>query len=455
MDDLRRQVEELLARVSELERENAELRTRNAELEAERKRWGKKYTPKANAKNRAKKTPDLRKPPHRKHPGVFRKPAVADEKTIHHDVRLECCPHCGCEDLEETGRFDDHLVEDIPEPTVERHRYRRHVQKCRDCGRTCQGRGDLELPGAHIGPRARLLAGYGRAHLGISLKKTDDLLWQLFGMDLSRAGTLGHIRWGAALFDPVVEKLFEILRASAVIHADETGWRIDGKNVWVWCFSNPRLALFLIDHHRSADVVRRALGDSLPGVLVTDFYAAYHAIECRKQKCLVHLLRDLHALREELSRHHVTKYVQPLITLLQDAIQLAKIKSTMSGRKYKAACREIETRLETILWQKPKQPDCQRINKRLVRHRFELLVFLEHADVPADNNTGERDIRSVVAARNDGGVNRSDWGAAAFATWKSVIRTCQKNSLNFLEYGLSVLRARAADTPLPLPLDSG
>ncbi len=213
--------------------------------------------------------------------------------------------------------------------------------------------------------------------------------------------------------------------------------------------------MFLIDHHRSADVVRRALGDSLPGVLVTDFYAAYHAIECRKQKCLVHLLRDLHALREELSRHHVTKYVQPLITLLQDAIQLAKIKSTMSGRKYKAACREIETRLETIIWQKPKQPDCQRINKRLVRHRFELLVFLEHADVPADNNTGERDIRSVVAARNDGGVNRSDWGAAAFATWKSVIRTCQKNSLNFLEYGLSVLRARAADTPLPLPLDSG
>ena len=81
--------------------------------------------------------------------------------------------------------------------------------------------------------------------------------------------------------------------------------------------SNPRLALFLIDNHRSADVVKRALRDSLPGVLVTDFYTAYHAIACRNQKCL---LRDLHDLREELSRHHVTKYVQPLINLLQDAI---------------------------------------------------------------------------------------------------------------------------------------
>ena len=455
MDDLRQQVEELLTRVAELEQENAELRTSNAELEVELKRRRKKYQPKANAKQRAKKTPDRRKQPHRKHSGVCREPPVADENTIDHDVRLECCPHCGCDNLEETGRFDDHLVEDIPEPKIELHRYRRHVQKCRGCGRECQGRGDLELPGAHIGPRARLLAGYGRAHLGISLEKTNDLLWQLFGMDLSRAGTLGHIRWGAALFDPVVEKLFEILRVSAVIHADETGWRIDGKNVWAWCFSNPRLALFLIDHHRSADVVKRALGDSLPGVLVTDFYAAYHAIECRKQKCLVHLLRDLHELREELSRHHVRKYVEPLIALLGDAIELAKTRSTISGRKYKAACQKIETRLETIIWQKPKQPDCRRINKRLVRHRFELLTFLEQADVPADNNTAERDIRSVAAARNDGGVNRSNWGAAAFATWKSVIRTCQKNSLNFLEYGLSVLRARAADSPLPLPLDSG
>ena len=196
---------------------------RIAELEAELKRCGKRYRPKANAKQQAKKTPDRRKQPHRKHPGVFREPPVVDENTIDHDVRLERCPHCGCDELEETGRFDDHLVEDIPKPKIELHRDRRHIQKCRECGRECQGRGDLELPGAHIGPRARLLAGYSRAHLGISLEKTDDLLWQLFGLDLSRAGTLGHIRWGAALFDPVVTKLFEILRASPVIHADETG----------------------------------------------------------------------------------------------------------------------------------------------------------------------------------------------------------------------------------------
>ena len=455
MDELRRQVDDLFEEVALLRRQLDARDARIVELEAELKRRGKKYTPKANAPKSSRKKTGRRKKPHRKHPGVFRTPPVPDEHTIDHDVRLVCCPHCGCDDLEETGRFDDHLVEDIPEPKIELHRYRRHVQTCRGCGRECQGRGDLELPGAHIGPRARLLAGYSRAHLGISLEKTDDLLWQLFGMDLSRAGTLGHIRWSAALFEPVVKELFKILRESPVIHADETGWRIDGKNVWAWCFCNPQLALFLIDRHRSADVVTRALGESLPGVLVTDFYAAYHQIDCKKQKCLVHLLRDLHELRDALSRWHVTKYVGPLIALFHDATELSQRRETLSAKKYAAACATIETRLDTIIWQKPQQPDCRRINTRLVRHRFELLTFLEHADVPADNNTCERDIRSVVAARNDGGVNRSDWGANAFATLKSVIRTCQKNGLNFLEYGLSVLHAQADDVSLPLPLDSG
>lgn len=454
MEELQQKIDELLARIAELEADNEELRVRNAELERELKRRGKRYRPKPNANKQAGETADRRKRPFRKHPGVFRQPPVPDENTIHHDVRLPECPFCGSGDLEDTGRYEDHLVEDIPEPRRELHRYRRHIQRCLRCDRECQGRGDLELPGAHIGPRARLLAGYCRAYLGISLGKSDDLFHQLFGLDLSRAGTLGHIRWGGALFDPVVQELFVILRESPVIHADETGWRIDGKNVWAWCFSNPRLALFLIDHHRSAEVVKRALGESLPGVLVTDFYAAYSRIECRKQKCLVHLLRDLHELRDELSRWHVAQYVQPLITLFQDAIELANRRCRMSDRAYVAACGEIEKRLEMIIWQKPRQPDCQRINKRLVRHRFELLTFLEVNDVPADNNSGERDIRSIVAARNDGGVSRSDWGAKAFATLKSVIRTCQKNGRNFLEYGLTVVRARAAHLPLPLPFDT-
>jgi hypothetical protein len=183
MDDLRRRIDELLGRVAEWEARNAELQRRNAELEARNvelerqlKRRGKKYTPKPNTKKSGGQKTDRRKQPHRTHPGVFREPPTPDEDTIYHDVRLPCCPHCGGEDLQDSGRFDDHWVEEIPQPKVELHCYRRHEQECQQCGRRFQGRGEREIPGDHIGPRARLLAGYCRAHLGISLEKTDDLL---------------------------------------------------------------------------------------------------------------------------------------------------------------------------------------------------------------------------------------------------------------------------------------
>lgn len=83
----------------------------------------------------------------------------------------------------------------------------------------------------------------------------------------------------------------------------------------------------------------------------------------------------------------------------------------------------------------------------------ELFTFLEQPHVPPENNAAERDIRSVAAARSDGGVNRSPEGATAFANLKSIIRTCQKNGRNFIDYGLQTIRSLFPGKPLPLPLD--
>ena len=71
--------------------------------------------------------------------------------------------------------------------------------------------------------------------------------------------------------------------------------------------------------------------------------------------------------------------------------------------------------------------------------------------MPADNNLAERDIRSVAAARADGGVNRTDRGAKVFANLKTIIRTCQKQGLNFFDYARQVMRATLASHPPPLP----
>jgi transposase len=448
---LRIQLAERDARIAVLEARNAELEARNTELEAELKRRGKNYRPKGNTVKKKRKGPDRRTKGHRQHSGSTRPEPDQAQEPIHHDVHVEQCPFCGGE-VEPTGEFDDKFVEDLPEPKVEVHRYRRHVYRCRCCQKRLKGRSDLEVPGGTVGDRAKLLTVYGRAHLGISLGKTTALLEELFGLKLSRSGALGHLRWFSTHFDPVVQQLLALLRESAVVHADETGWRIDGKNVWCWLFANPQIAVFLIDHHRSGAVVRAALGDSLPGVLVTDFYAAYHALDCRKQRCLVHLLRELVKLREELSPRLVAKNIQPLIDLFTDAIDLGKRRAQLTAAVFQAERATIQKRFDNCWWRSSSDPDCQRIYARLRRHREELLVFLDEPAVPADNNAGERDIRSVAAARGDGGVNRTDWGAKAFGVAKSIVRTCQKSGRNFFRYALDALAQIRKGKTAPLPL---
>ena len=79
-----------------------------------------------------------------------------------------------------------------------------------------------------------------------------------------------------------------------MVHADETGWREDGANGYVWTFSTPTERHFL--HRGQNKEEDEVLGESFGGVLVSDFYAAYHHYDGPKQRCWVHLLRDIHDL---------------------------------------------------------------------------------------------------------------------------------------------------------------
>jgi hypothetical protein len=105
-----------------------------------------------------------------------------------------------------------------------------------------------------------------------------------------------------------------------------------------------------------------------------------------------------------------------------------------------------------MLRTRSRQPDRVRIWKRLYKHCDELFTFLDDPAVPADNNGTERDIRSLAAARNDGGTHRADWSAAAFARLKSVIVAGMKNQVRFIRYGIEVVRAQLRGERLPLPL---
>ena len=117
-----------------------------------------------------------------------------------------------------------------------------------------------------------------------------------------------------------------------MVHADETSWRVDGVNHYLWFAGNPDLAFFHIDRHRSTQVAQDILGQKLDAVLVTDGYAVYENILSKAhQTCLAHLLQDARAIIEQLDLMdppdsndlQLRKFAKQNKRILKDACQWA------------------------------------------------------------------------------------------------------------------------------------
>ena len=78
-------------------------------------------------------------------------------------------------------------------------------------------------------------------------------------------------RLQAVLFAWYLEIQAEAL-GSAVLHADETGWRVNGKTHWLWCFTTADLSYSLIDRSRGSPALAQFYEEEFDGTLVTDFW---------------------------------------------------------------------------------------------------------------------------------------------------------------------------------------
>jgi transposase len=197
----------------------------------------------------------------------------------------------------------DHLQEDIviqPRPLVTRYRHGQAF--CVRCRQTVVQAGAGELLNAPIGPVAKSAAIYLRYRIGISYRKTAELFRELFGLKFVPASAVGFDRKAAARGAPIYEDLRQKVRASDVIHADETSWRSNGLAHFVWFAGNEKLALFHIDRHRSAAVAKTLLGENFDGTLVRDRYAAYNGIGKDWQSCLAHIITKAKEISREQAR---------------------------------------------------------------------------------------------------------------------------------------------------------
>lgn len=412
-------------KIRQLEKENSKLKK---ELQAKRKppKWAKanKNRNKDGSKRQGKKRGPKKghKPNPRKRP---------DEDEVDQEVTWTplICPDCDT-NLPAPHKWHTHHQIDLPPPN--KTITTKHIIGWSWCSECKKERSVSDkLASTLYGPRLHAQVSYWKFDLGLTFGKIQKLLRDQFNLDVSRGILSEMISRTAKKFESAYEDIKTLLLEQDYLHADETGWRVDGNNHWLWSFSSDNISFYKIDPTRSQDVVENVLGEVFQGVLITDFYAAYNKIECTKQKCWPHLLRELHELKKEHPKSQELKQFA------------AKAKRFFNRSKklqidYQAQ-KNISTRYKRLLtdtdcWisKKYRQPDIKRLCKRLFKYRNEIYTFIK-TGVDPTNNAGEREIRPAVLLRKISYCNRSDRGAHNQEVMMSMMRTSVKQGISFVE----------------------
>jgi transposase len=359
------------------------------------------------------------------HAGARRKtPAIIDARREH---RLAACPCCGGE-LQRCQRTRTRIIEDIPEqiqPIVTEHTL--HRDYCKRCRKHVEPVVPDAMPNATLGHHVVALSSWFHYGLGVTIGQVRDILASHLHTQVTPGGLLDGWRRLAEALQPWYEQIAREARAGAVLHADETGWRVDGRTHWLWCFCNPRTCCYMIDKSRGSPALQKFFIEAYRGTLVTDFWAAYESVAADDhQKCLPHLLRELIKVDEHNVCDQWRMFSRQLRRLLKDGLRLRK-RPDFTKEKYASRIAMIHRRLCVLadagrdgLYQ---DADADRLGKRLSKYRDQLFTFLDTPGVPADNNHAERQIRPAVIMRKNQLCNRSDTGAATQATLMSVYRT--------------------------------
>jgi transposase len=390
-----------------------------------------------------------RKRPGRKagHAGAWRRaPTRIDAKRAH---RLRRCPECEGP-VGPPIRTHRRLIEDIPEVTPEITEHTVHGHWCSRCKKIVTPKVTTALPGATLGLRFIVYTAWLHYCIGMSVGNCVKNARVALAFPVSPGGLTLAWKNLAVLLEAQYEAIGQTLRQSAVLHADETGWRINGVTFWLWAFATKQYCYYLIDRRRGAAVVKAVLGTLFAGILITDFWGAYNAIETlAKQRCYFHLFTELIKVDKRNYRAPWKRFRKTLARLLKDAVRLGDRRHALDPETHTRRKAKLHTRLDGLINTAFDDVDAKRLIKRLRRHRKELLTFLDHDQVSPYNNHAEQQMRPAVLTRKISQQNRSENGAKAHAILMTFFRSAELQGLNPVKHVLQLARTTLEAKPTP------
>jgi transposase len=378
------------------------------------------------------------------HPGWFRK--IPEHIDVVEEVTLVHCPLCGNTDINECEEIEEHIQEDIVLPKLRVTKFRHHRYWCGKCKRVVSGIGKEELPNSYIGPKAKSVAAFLKYVVKVSNNDIQKIFKELCGLTIVPSTVGGFNNQARKKSVPVYTALKEKIKEAPYIHADETGYPVNGKNYWDWIFATANICLHVIHESRGQKVVEEILGKKYGGILITDFLSAYNKIEAKdKQRCLVHLLRDLKKVLECTGQDDPAyRYCCRLKEVIQYAIALSERynEEKISEHDFVKEREALYESLKDFQFPDPQKRVIKRIAQRLSRHNDEIFTFLKYKGIPYHNNFAERMIRPSVLLRKITFGHRSSSGILNHSVLMSVLQTGRLNGKESIPLINNILTCR-------------
>ena len=380
------------------------------------------------------------------HKGNGRNCVSIDEVEKQVDIAFEdTCPDCGGK-LQNKDYKERSVLESQPRK-VKPLLYRLQRKYCPHCGKTHTARAPNVLPKCLFGNQTLVNAVTAHYLHGVPIGRISEQL----GVNSGSIVTAFHSL--AKMFSEVPNELIERYRKSFAKHADETGWRTNGKNGYAWLFATEKISIYQFKTTRSASVPRAVFGeDDLEGVLVVDRYAGYNRMRCKLQYCYAHLLRDVKDLEKEFPDDaEIRAFVATVAPLLAVAMGLRN--QAISDKQFYAKAKRIKKRIQKAMTSSAQHFGIIKIQNIFSDKADRLYHWADDRRVPADNNRAERDLRPTVIARKVSFGSYSDGGAKTRGILMTTLLTMKKNCTDVekqLKLILDEIAQRPNTNPTPL-----
>lgn len=396
------------------------------------------------------------------HPGRTLSQVADPDQVVTHGPPAQCP---GCQrSLDASQVVQTRQVFDLP---VLRHEVTEHrvLRAVCACGQVHTGQfPDGVRAQVQYGPGAQAVMVHLNQNHAVSLKRSAELMGELFGLPVSQASVLSANAGAAAVLEPTVHAIGQGLVASAVVGADETGVRVAKKLHWLHVLATGTLTWLGCHAKRGGEAFESlALLGQFRGVLVHDGWLPYKALECVHALCNAHHLRELTYLFEEQGQ----AWAGDMMALLRHANHLDNTQCAYGqtpryeSQSYLGEVRELRDLFEAILSDgdannpvvagtgkrgRPRQSKATNLLTRLREYADDVWRFMSEPGVPFTNNVAEQAVRMPKVKQKVSGCFRSQDGADIYCTIRSYCATMHKQGANIFE---SLVGAFQGHAPQP------